>query len=84
MRATQHRSNNDVLRAPPGSTIDECRALAITRIVYADGTPALTSYWQPSPNELRLLTEVRPVRIVVLGHTHPPISIGVKGDGGDA
>lgn len=82
MNPTQHPSNNDVLRAPPGATIDECRALAITRVVYDPGaTPGVISYWRPSPEELKLLNEGRPVYLSCWGYTHPPVAIGVDGDG---
>ncbi len=77
----QHPTNNDVLGAPPGVPIDECNALPITRIQYSDGTPAVASYWRPTATELALLSQGHPVRLVVLGRTHPPLMIGVDGDG---
>ena len=39
MRPTQHPSNNDVLAAPPGVDIDDCKALAITRVLFPPGMP---------------------------------------------
>jgi len=77
----QHPTNNDVLGAPPGVPIDECGALPITRIQYSDGIPALASYWRPTPAELVLLARGSAVRLTVLGHTHPPLMLGVDGDG---
>ena len=77
----QHPTNNDVLGAPPGVPIDECNALPITRIQYSDGTPAVASYWRPTPAELALLAAGAAVRLVVLGTTHPPLMLGVDGDG---
>lgn len=77
----QHPTNNAVLGAPPGVPIDECNALPITRILYSDGTPAVISYWKPTPLELALLTSGAPVRLSVLGLTHPPLMLGVDGDG---
>lgn len=82
MRPTQHPSNNDVLRAPPGATVEQCRPLPITRVMYGDpGVPGVVSYWQPSAEQLRLLNAGRPVWLSVLGVTHPPMAIGVDGDG---
>lgn len=77
----QHPTNNDVLGAPPGVPIDECNALPITRIQYSDGTPAVASYWLPTPDELALLNRGFAVRLTVLGNTHPPLMLGVDGDG---
>ena len=77
----QHPTNNDVLGAPPGVPIDECNALPITRIQYSDGTPAVASYWRPTPAELALLAQGAAVRLTVLGATHPPLMLGVDGDG---
>lgn len=81
MNRHQHPSNNAVLGAPPGMPIDECSALPITRIIYACGTPAVASYWMPTPAELALLNQGRAVRLAVLGTTHPPLMLGVDGDG---
>jgi hypothetical protein len=81
MNRHQHPTNNDVLGAPPGVPIDECNALPITRIQYSDSTPAVVSYWRPSPAELALLARGSAVRLTVLGRTHPPLMLGVDGDG---
>jgi hypothetical protein len=81
MNKTQHPSNNAVLGAPPGMSREECGALPITRIEYSDGTQAVASFWTPSEAELQLLNSGKPVRLVVLGKTHPPLSLGVDGDG---
>ena len=81
MHRHQHHSNNGVLGAPPGVPIDECNALPITRILYSDGTPAVSSYWHPTPAELALLAQGYSVRLTVLGTTHAPLMLGVDGDG---
>ena len=81
MNRHQHPTNNAVLGAPPGVPIDECNALPITRIQYIDGTPAVDSYWMPSADDLALLNQGRAVRLAVLGATHPPLMLGVDGDG---
>lgn len=80
MRPVQHPSNNDVLGAPPGVPIEDCRPLYITRVKYQpSGMPAVWSYWHPSPAELAALAAGAPVRFSCWGMTHPPVSIGVDG-----
>ena len=81
MRSTQHRSNNAVLAAPPGVSVEECRPLPITRVRFPDGEEGVVSFWQPSSEQLALLAAGQPVRLLVLGQTHPPLAMGVDGDG---
>lgn len=79
MRSTQHPSNNDVLAAPPGSTVEECRPLAITRVVYEDGTPGVMSFWEPTDTERQAIAAGAPVCLIALGRTHPPVTLCVDG-----
>lgn len=79
MRPTQHPTNNDVLRAPPGVPIEECRPLPITRVQYSDGTPAVWSYWMPSDAERAAIAAGASVRLSAMGGRHPPVHIGVDG-----
>lgn len=81
MRATQHPLNNGVLGAPAGMSIEQCHALSVTRCQYEDGTPGTASYWLPSAEELALLQAGMAVRLLVLGGVHPPVALGVDGDG---
>lgn len=82
MNRHQHPSNNDILGAPRGVPIDECSALPITRVIWQDtGGDGVVSFWMPSADELRLLNAGQAVRITVLGRTHPPLALGVDGDG---
>lgn len=85
MNHIPHPSNNAELAPPAGMTPDQCLPLPITRIVYdqAGGgdIPACVSFWKPTPQQLALLNAGRPVWLSVLGHTHPPLCIGVDGDG---
>jgi hypothetical protein len=81
MLKQQHPSNNTVLGAPPGMSHEQCEALPVTRLQYADGTPAVASYWKPSPAELDMLLAGNPVRLICLGRTQPPVILGVDGDG---
>lgn len=77
----QHRLCNAVLGAPPGATIEQCTALPVRRVQYEDGTPAVVSYWKPTEDELTLLRMGCTVRLIVHGHTHAPVHVGVDGDG---
>lgn len=84
MRPTQHPSNNDVLRAPPGVAIEDCKPLAITRVLYDNGPgrdhlPGVWSFWEPSPEERAAIAAGAMVRFACWGVTHPPVSIGVDG-----
>lgn len=82
MKAIQHPSNNDVLGAPPGVERSLCGALPITRVKYGpSGLDACWSYWMPDDAERALLAAGKPVRISIWGRTHPPVAIGVDGDG---
>lgn len=82
MNRHQHPSNNAVLGAPPGMPFEECNALPITRVVWQDtGGHGVVSYWMPTPDELRRLNAGQAVRLTVLGQTHPPLALGVDGDG---
>jgi hypothetical protein len=87
MQPIQHKSSNDVLRPPAGASRDVCRPLYITRVLYGpagDGglsVPGVISYWQPTAEQLALLNQGHPVFLSCLGQTHPPVSLGVEGDG---
>jgi hypothetical protein len=79
MKPTQHQSNNDVLRAPTGATVEECRPLAITRVQYGNGTNGVWSYWRPSEAERAAIASGALVQMCAMGQTHPPVYIGVDG-----
>jgi hypothetical protein len=81
MNPIHHPSTNDVLGAPPGVPIDQCRPFYITRIQYADGSGGVASFWQPTPEELALLNAGKPVRLTFDAPTHFPVYVGVDGDG---
>lgn len=76
MNRTQHPSNNGVLGAPPGQTIEECRALPVTHCTL-DGAPCVASFWQPDAGELARLNAGKPVILWVQGRTHAPLALTV-------
>lgn len=79
MQHTQHPSNNDVLGAPLGVSLDECHALAITRVQYQNGMPAVRSYWRPNAAELEALQKGALVCLEVWGGAHAPLLLTVDG-----
>ena len=64
MNFIQHELCNDVLAAPKGATIDECRALPILRGAI-DGIPVVQSFWQPDPVELEALRAGHPILLSI-------------------
>lgn len=85
MDKVQHPSNNGVLGAPPGMTIEQCTALPITRIAYtnqddpsAPPLPGVRSYWKPSQEEITKLQAGGYVCLEVLGVTMPPTILTVS------
>lgn len=79
MRPTQHPSNNDLLRAPPGATVEECAPLAITRAAYPNGQKIVLSYWRPTEAERAAIAGGALIEFHAWGVTHPPVYIGVDG-----
>jgi hypothetical protein len=79
MRPTQHPSNNSLLRAAPGARVEQCRPVAITKVMYQNGLPGVESYWQPSAAEREAIAAGALVRFSVWGETHPPVYLGVDG-----
>ena len=75
MRCVQHKSNNGVLGAPTGMSYEECAPAPITRVVYADGTSGVRTYWTPTAAELELLRCGGYIEVEVIGNTMPPIAV---------
>lgn len=42
-----------------------------------DGTPTMTSSWQPTPAELKAILAGAPIYVTLLGQAHPPIMLSV-------
>jgi hypothetical protein len=73
MKPVRHNACNDVLRGGAPHIPD----LHIRRGDESDDgcMPVVASYWKPTPEELRELVDGGAVEVVIVGHTHPPISI---------
>lgn len=87
MQPIKHHSSNDVLGPPPGVSPDLCVPLPITRVIYdhpwdsSKSMPGVVSYWRPTPEQIALLNAGSPVFLSFWGSTHPPVAVGVEGDG---
>jgi hypothetical protein len=46
--------------------------------VGGQGTPAMVTAWQPTPDELARLNAGASVHLRVLGTVHPPVMVGVS------
>ncbi len=57
---------------------DEYYALAIRDEILHDGERGMTSLWEPSPAELKLLLAGGFVRLTILGTVHPPLMLSVQ------
>jgi len=55
-------------------TQDEYIKLAIRDDVI-DGVNHMTSLWEPTPAELKVLIEGGSVRLTILGNAHPPVLV---------
>ena len=51
--------------------------LPIRDVVFADGSPAMQSSWQPTPAEVAAIAAGAPLILSVLGAAHPPVLIAV-------
>lgn len=77
MKHIQVTQCNDVLRAPSGTTIEECRPLAIVRGEYPNGQKIVASFWMPDAEELAALNDGEPVQLILWGVTMPPAYLTV-------
>lgn len=57
---------------------DEYFALAIRDEVLKGMGPAMTSLWEPTPQELELLKAGGHIRLSIMGTVHPPVMLSVQ------
>lgn len=62
-------------------TQDEYYALAILDEI-VDGSPQMTSVWEPTPKELADLNAGGAVRLTIIGKHHPPVKLETQGPPG--
>nr|WP_297388221.1 hypothetical protein [uncultured Roseateles sp.] len=77
MELIQHPTNNDVLAAPPGVSIEDCTAAPITRVTQ-DGRNEVWTFWKPDADELVALNAGKCVVLGVWGRTMPPVFVAVE------
>lgn len=79
MNPVQHHSTNAELGPPRDSEPGKIQPLPITRVTYDDGLPTVRSFWMPSADERLAIAGGALIRLEVIGHTHPPLFVGVDG-----
>lgn len=65
-----------VLGAPQGVSADDCCSLAIRDIPSQFGN-RMWSKWEPTPEEVKLLTAGAKLYLVICGTCHPMVSVAV-------
>lgn len=75
MKAIETIETNAVLKAPPGAK--NVYDLPVARLVFEDGVKAIESCWELSDEEIQIITSTKRVYLVVLGVTHPPLSLEI-------
>ncbi len=51
--------------------------LCVRDFQFGDGTPAMMTAWQPTPEELARLNAGAPMMLTLLGSAHPPVKLEV-------
>lgn len=51
--------------------------LCVRDFLFGDGTPAMMTAWQPTPDELARLALGAPIYLTLLGSAHPPVKLDV-------
>ena len=51
--------------------------LCIRDFEYADGTPAMMTAWQPTPDEAQRIAAGATIYLTLLGSAHPPVLLRV-------
>lgn len=59
-------------------TQDEYFAIAIRYEVLPDGSPCMTSVWEPTPAELAMLNAGGAVVLRILGRSFPPVMLDTQ------
>lgn len=86
MEAIKHPTSNTTLGPAKGDE-EIVESIFATRVALTEGDPPqvvgniTVTYWQPSASDLVLIGQGRPIRLEVIGLRHPPVRVGVEGDG---
>jgi hypothetical protein len=74
MKARRTHLSNQVFRLPGGN---EDNDLWVYLDVHEDGTPLIRSTWVPTDEERARIAAGENVELIVWGHGHPPVAMGV-------
>lgn len=62
---------------PKGLTVEQCRPLPITRVVYPDGHEGVMSFWRPTNEEIAMLINGASICVIFAGNQHPPMRLAI-------
>lgn len=71
-------SERERVLAPPVGEHQTIGGLRVVDVAFADGTSAVVSCWQLSPEEIKRITETDRLYVAVMGKTQPPIYLSVE------
>jgi hypothetical protein len=74
MNPTTHSTNNMLLGAP--KDMENCIDVAATMMV-EDSSTIITTFWTPTPEEIKAINSGAKVALYVWGTFHPPVAIGI-------
>jgi len=63
------------LDRPPSMTADECDPLAVARVQYSDGIPAVVSCWKLTAEEVGEFKRTGRIWLIVTGQSMPPVAL---------
>ncbi len=81
MDITHNKLCNATLGAPSDMPAPACQPLPVFQYTDEDG-PWSASFWQPTPEELKLINAKQPIvlRVRAFGRQHPVVSLSVLVD----
>lgn len=77
MRKYQHPTNNVILEYGDPAGIFEERTVPATRAMLEIGIPGFLSFWQPSREEIELISQGKPIALLLAGNEHPRVKLMV-------
>lgn len=77
MQAYNHPNTDTILARPSSMTDEECESLPVHRVTVGNRT-AITSYWEPSQEEIHRITSGHKVVLEILGERMPPVRLSVE------
>lgn len=75
MNPSRHSTNNMLLGAP--KDMENCVDIAATMLVGEDTSTIISTFWTPTPEEIKAINSGAKIVLYVWGSQHPPVAIGV-------